>query len=305
MLSRVAIVGGTGFLGSKVLRSLLSTSAVTQITVLSRVTSSHSFDSRVRVVKVVSYEDENALVLAFRNHDLVISAVSGASYPEIDELLLSACIMAGVKRFMPSEYTLDVCHPAVKAIAGRTLLAAKTTFANSLAELAANGKIEYTVTGGLLDWALYHGFGGIKLHQRELTLFDNGINSCTACTTDFVAQALSAVLQMPEEETRNRRIHIAEVQYTGLQLLDALQKATGRDWEIKHLSTTQSLSNGRKALEQGDVRGAYLGHVLKLNFDGSGAADFPEGLGWNSVGDFKIARKSLGVIIEEALERAQ
>ena len=307
MAERVALIGGTGFLGSRILDSLLSAPPVVKITALTRGSSSHPFNPRIRVVKIVSYDDQASLVAALREHDIVISAVSGSAYPGIDELLLRACMEAGVKRFMPSEFTLDVCHPAVEAIASGTLLAAKIAFAELLAKLAADGKIEYTtlVTGGLIDWALDHGFGGIGLNQRKLTLFDKGVNSCTACTTVFVAQAVSAIVQMPRAETRNQRIKIAEVQYTGLQLLDALEHATGTQWAVRHISATQALDDGRKALEQGDVRGAYVGHVLKLNFDGNGAADFPEGLSWNSTGDFRVTRKSLGDIVSNALERAQ
>ena len=307
MLSRVALVGSTGLLGSKILQSLLSTPSIKQITTLTRASSSLSLDSRVKVIKVASYDDETMLIEALRDHDIVISAISGTVYPEVDKLLLSACVKAGLKRFMPSEFTLDICHSAVKPIASGTLLAAKTDFAERLAELAKAGQIEYTtlVTGGLIDWALEHGFGGVNLAQKELVLFDKGFNTCTACTTDFVARAVTTILQMPEEETRNRRIRIAEIRYSGTQLLDALRIATSTSWLVKYASTEQALESGRQALEQGDVRGAYVGHVLKLNYDGSGAADFPEGLAWNKDGKFSIARKSLEDIVSEALERGQ
>jgi hypothetical protein len=91
------------------------------------------------------------------------------------------------------------------------------------------------------------------------------------------------MLQMAEE-AKNRRIKIAEVQYSGLRFLDALETATDTSWNVKHISTTQVLEESRRALGQGDVRGVYVGHVLKLNFDGSGALDFPEGLEWNDSG---------------------
>jgi hypothetical protein len=44
-----------------------------------------------------------------------------------------------------------------------------------------------------------------------------------------------------------------------------------------------------------------VGYISKLNFDGSGAAHFEEGLAWNSGGEYAVSRKSLGKMVGELL----
>jgi uncharacterized protein YbjT (DUF2867 family) len=303
MLSRVALVGGTGSLGSLILKVLLTTPTITQITAVTRTSSSLTpLDPRVTVVRVPSYDDSPALTAAFRDHDVVISALSAAVSTHIDSLLVTAATKAGVERFMPSEYTLDLSHPSVKEIAGGTRLGARVALVERLADLATRGEIAYTTfaCGGWLDWGLETGFLGFDLKKQEATLYDGGTAMATGCTMGFVAEAVGAVLRMPEAETRNRRIRIAEVRYSGKLLLGALEEKTGSGWIVRDVSTEQALEDGRKALERRDARAAYVGHVLKLNFDGSGVADFPEGLTWGE----GLARKRLEEIVEEALERA-
>ena len=71
-----------------------------------------------------------------------------------DEFLVSAAIAAGVKRYLPAEYTVDFMHPNAIAIAGHTVFAGKIANAKRVQQLADEGKIEYTtfVTGAFLGF---------------------------------------------------------------------------------------------------------------------------------------------------------
>jgi hypothetical protein len=70
----------------------------------------------------------------------------------------------------------------------------------------------------------------------------------------------------------------------------------GWEWE-----TDEALEKGKEALARGDGRAAYLGYISKLNFDGSGAAHFEEGLAWNSSGEYAVSRKSLRKMVDDAV----
>ena len=106
---------------------------------------------------------------------------------------------------------------------------------------------------------------------------------------------------MPEVETKNRRIRVAEVEYTGQDILGELERATGKKWTVENGSTDEALEKGKEALARGDGRAAYLGYISKLNFDGSGAAHFEEGLAWNSSGEYAVPRKSLREMVDDAV----
>lgn len=304
---RVLIVGAAGTLGSRVLTRLLASPSITKLTIITRTDSTSTFPSDLNVIKVASYEDEAALTTAFANHDVLLSFVGGLAGYKVDVHLLAAAIAAGVKRFFPSEYTLDVTNPWARELAGDSTLGALAKNADILRDLANEGKIEYTtlVTGGLLDWGLNAGFLGFDVPQCKAVLYDGGKAFATGCTMDFVARAVETLLRMPAAETKNRRVKIAEVRYTGAEILGLFEDVTGKKWSVTESSTAQLTESARIAQQAGDAMGRYVGYILTLNFDGKGAGDFPEDLQWSAQGEFEIQRKSLREVVEDAVKGVQ
>ena len=296
---KIAVAGATGFLGRKVLAHLLTISTVKRITVLTRSNSIPDFPTLpiLSVVSIPSYEDQTALTSILRGHDLVISTIGGVAAQILDPVLLSAAVSAGVQRFMPSEYTLDVMHPHAIAVAGSTVLAGRIRNAQAIQKLAEAGEIEYTtiVSGAILDWWFENGDLGVDMRRKKVTLYDGGEKEVTGSTTDFISHCVGAIVTMPPETTKNRRIRIAEVKYSGEEISEAFQEVTGEKWEVDERSTDTLLNEGKKAGVKGDLRGLYLSHILALNFDGEGAAFFREGLKFRGG---SVKRRSLREIVK-------
>jgi uncharacterized protein YbjT (DUF2867 family) len=303
---KIAIAGATGYLGRKVLSHLLTLPKIAKITVLTRNTTHYGFPSSpiLSVVSISSYEDRDAVASTLQGHDLLISTIAGIAVENVDAHLTVAAMTAGVKRFMPSEYTLDVMHPHAISIAGSTVLAGRIRSARDLEALAEIGAIEYTiiVSGGTLDWWFENGNLGLDMKRKKAILYDGGEKEVTGSTTDFIAQCVGAVVQMDQEQTKNKRIRIAEVKYSGKKLLKVFEEVTGEKWEVQEKSTNVLLNEGREAGAKGDMRGFYLGNILKLNFDGEGAAFFEEGL---SFGDGLVQRRSLTDIVKTAFHQTR
>jgi hypothetical protein len=297
---RIALAGATGYLGRKVLAHLLTIPTITKITILSR-TPSIFPSSPILSSITVSYDDHDALTSALRGHDLLISTLAGTAAETIDPLLISASISASVKRFMPSEYTLDIMHPHAITIAGSTVLANKIRNAKAIHTLAEKGAIEYTtlVTGAILDWWFENGDLGVDIRGRKVVLYDGGEKKATGVTTDFIAECVGAVVRMSAEATKNRRIRIAEVEYDGRELLRVFEEVSGEKWDVEEKDTESLLEDGKKAGRRGDMRGFYVGHILRLNFDGEGAAFFEEG--FKHGGEF-VTRRTLKEIVKSAIK---
>jgi len=85
----------------------------------------------------------------------------------------------------------------------------------------------------------------------------------------------------------------AEVKHTGQDILGEFERATGNKWTVENRSTDEALEKGKGALARGDGRAPYLAYISKLNFDGSGAAHFEEGMVWKSSGSYAVSRKTL------------
>ncbi|KAH7370578.1 hypothetical protein BKA65DRAFT_562405 [Rhexocercosporidium sp. MPI-PUGE-AT-0058] len=299
--TKIALAGPSGFLGRKVLTHLLTIPSLSKITILTQSVTPQNFPTSplLTLIPISSYEDKAALTSALKDHDLLISTVAGAAAGTVDRLLLAAATEADVRRFMPSEFTVDVLHPNALTFAGTSLVAAKIANAKYIQELAQQGKIEYTtlVTGGFLDWWFEMPNPVVNVMGREVKIFDGGDKRLTGVSTEFVARCIEAVILMPEEETRDQRIRVAEVEYSGNDMLRAFEEVTGEEWTAVHQTTDALLYEAEKASGRGDKRGQYLATILKLNFDGRGAASFEEGKSFAP----KVERGSLVDIVRRSL----
>lgn len=81
------------------------------VTVLSRLSSTATFPPSVKVIK--NDFSESALVSAFRGQDAVVSNIGAAAFLD-QKKMIDAAIEAGVKRFIPSEFSVDSMSPTVR-----------------------------------------------------------------------------------------------------------------------------------------------------------------------------------------------
>lgn len=86
-------------------------SALFNLSVLSREASTATFPSSVKVIKT-DYSPES-VAKALQGQDAVVSMVGKAGVLE-QKLLVDAAVKAGVKRFLPSEYGLNSDNQAVR-----------------------------------------------------------------------------------------------------------------------------------------------------------------------------------------------
>ena len=149
---------GTGTLGSIILASLLASPGF-EVSVLSRTSSTATFPASVSVV-TADYDSEDELVKAFTGQDAIVSAVGGPGFTQQRAFILAA-IKAGVKHFVPSEYSTNTRSDAVRRLV--PLFEAKQKVLNLLKE-KESPTFSWTglATGPLLDWVGQ--FGAYRKH---------------------------------------------------------------------------------------------------------------------------------------------
>jgi uncharacterized protein YbjT (DUF2867 family) len=111
MQKTILVAGGTGNLGERIVKALLSKNA--EVRLLVRPASNPTIVNKLqelgaRVITINNWSPE-ALSSACTNVDCVVSALSGLREVIIDaqKTLLDAAIAARVPRFIPSDYSLD------------------------------------------------------------------------------------------------------------------------------------------------------------------------------------------------------
>jgi tRNA G18 (ribose-2'-O)-methylase SpoU len=310
--TRVALVGASGQLGKHVLQHLLkSTSPRFEITILTRASNENEslqyLEEPSIKVQRVDYHNHQQLVQMLTVIEEIVSALNSVPAIHIDPLLAQAGQEAGVRRIFPSEYTLDVLHPEAVKLMG--VLHPRVQHAQWFVSFGDfNDGISFTtiVSGMFLDLAIRGHHGNYDPKEKTATLFDGGNVPATGCSADFIAASVVAALKMPEEETKNKRIHIAEVKYTGRQILEALEEVTKTKFEVIQVTSELLSQKLEKAKEEGLVRETFVLPVVLLNFakvDGkdapSGAGLLEDGLSWNAGGFLTQKRKNLIEIARE------
>lgn len=312
MFTSIILAGASGSVGSPILRNLLASSSPKfHVTVLTRKDPQPEPKDDLKpeaetYQKIpVDYDDHVSLVRALSGADVVISALPSPVAQRVDQLLLRAAQEAGVRRILPSEYTLDLLHPAAVAGFGEDSPAVQS--ARRFESLAddANSVTSFTtiVTGMFTDLFLDGLLNIWNWNDLEVMNIDGGDKLLTTSSTEFVAACVVAVLKMDEEKTKNRRIRIAENQTTIQEITRVLEEISGQKFKVIDKSS-QELSQAKdEATRTGNILMAYVFAVLRVNFDGSGAGNLEEGLEFGTDGATYIPRKSLKELAQAIVDR--
>ncbi|KAH6609808.1 oxidoreductase [Trichoderma cornu-damae] len=224
----VALAGASGHVGKAFLKALLDAGGF-NVTVLKRSSSSSAFPDGVKAVDV-DFESVDSLAAALAGQDVVVSALGNTALGEEQKKLVDAAVVAGVRRFIPSEYGCDTDNELVAQL---RYFAPKVEVQSYLKEKAKSAPLSYTFvyTGPFLDMGLeYQVF--FKTSDSKPILYDGGSTVFSTSTIPAAAEAVVAILSKPEEETKNRSIRIQSVAVSQNKLLALVKEiAPQRDWQ--------------------------------------------------------------------------
>ncbi|KFZ07800.1 hypothetical protein V502_09746 [Pseudogymnoascus sp. VKM F-4520 (FW-2644)] len=285
-LKNIAIIGASGNIGKIILDGLVESSNF-NVTVISRKESKATFPSGVTVVRTDL--SDNGLIEAFKGQDAVISAVGATGLGE-QKKFVDASIRAGVKRFIPSEFSASSQDKAVVGLL--PLFGQKTELVEYLKSKESDG-LTWTgiATSCLFDWGLANGFLEFDIANRTATIWDDGNKRFTLTNEKQLGQAVASVLQHPQE-TKNQYLYIASVETTQNEILASLEEASGEKWAVTKTTTDTQVTEAVKKLTAGDFSGAFA-LVRSTTFGNT------QGLHANYAADEKLANDMLGLGLED------
>ncbi|KAH9217034.1 NmrA-like family protein [Leptodontidium sp. 2 PMI_412] len=250
-LKNIAIIGASGSVGKLILDALVR-EARFHVTVLTRSSSTAIFPTDITTRKT-DYSAAD-LIKAFAGQDAVISVVGLSGFTE-QKSFIDAAISAGVKRFIPSEFSSNTLSPAVLQLL--PIFAQKKEVLDYLKEKEGSGLTWTAIWPALLfDSGLKNGFLGFDLEARTATIWDKGTNQFTLTDDDQLGSAVLAVLDRPEQ-TVNKNIYVASFETSQKEILAALEEATGDKWTVTDTTTTREVAEASEKLGKGDFSGAF------------------------------------------------
>lgn len=250
-IKNVLILGGAGTLGPFIIDALLKAGTF-NVSVLSRPTSKSEFSPPVK--KLISDFTPASLVEAFKGQDAVLD-ISAQNTVEARKGYIDAAIAAGVKRFIPSEYSGNMENKT--NVGTISFFADRITIEEYAKEKAAsNPGFSYTIvsTGPFYDWCIENGFTGFYLKTNSATIYGDGNQPASVTTLSSSGQAVAGILSKPQE-TANKRIYVASFTPTQNEVLAVLEELTGKKWTTNKISIQDAKAQGFEKLGKGDMSG--------------------------------------------------
>ncbi|KAH6974462.1 hypothetical protein BKA56DRAFT_591343 [Ilyonectria sp. MPI-CAGE-AT-0026] len=233
IITNVAIVG-KGNVGSAVLSELLKGGF--GVTILSR--SNLEAPPGAKVVQV-DYSSIESISSALRGHDAVVSTV-GATGVIGQKTVIDAAILAGVKRFIPSDYGSVSADPKARNV---TAFQPFFDIQDYLKEKAAAGQIEYTIlsTGPFLD-LIFGSPAFVDFHNRSVEFYGDGKVRLSSTSIGGVGKAVAGILRNATE-TNNRVLHIQEAIISQVKVLELAKKilSEGTGWTETFIDPEETL----------------------------------------------------------------
>ncbi|KAJ4007569.1 hypothetical protein NW752_010234 [Fusarium irregulare] len=295
-IEKVAVIGGSGLLGSKVVDSLVN--AGFQVTAISRNESTATFPENV-TVKRVDITSVDSIKDAVTGQDAVVSTVTTMAAGG-QKTVIDAVIAARVPRFIPSEFGIPSRQNRDTKIG--KLVGAKIENTDYLIELAQ--KYDWFSWTGLspglfLDAGVKNPLSFIDIKNRKFRLADSGNEPYSTSSLPYIGKAVAAILQKPEE-TANKYLNIAGVTTTQNEVLKIVEKLTGDKFEVTHVSSAESEKIGDEKLAKGDYSafGNYLEQFLFADGSGNGLKGDENAIGLLGLEEENLEEVVKGVLAE-------
>ncbi|KAL1916001.1 uncharacterized protein VTP21DRAFT_6005 [Calcarisporiella thermophila] len=234
----ITVVGGTGGLGSAIVRGLLDTGAFSEVRVLTRSSQSEAAKALKKlgatIVEIKNYNDQNALQNALANTDVLINTLGFKSVdaPKILSEILKAAKATGVKRYLPSEFGMN--HSPGKL---RYNIPVHTEWDDKNAHLedVKASKIEYTAFFiGLFMEESFGPWFGFDTDSRQWTIVGDGEQKVSFTSYRDVGRCVAESVQ--HTKFANRELVITGDNITLNEACSLFEKAISDKIERKYVS---------------------------------------------------------------------
>ncbi|KAH8164466.1 hypothetical protein CIB48_g3772 [Xylaria polymorpha] len=256
-LKNVALFGANGNLGTEALNALVS-SRHFHVTVIKRESSAYTLPPALSTeAHLKTVDDELSLAsleAALQSQDAVVVSIPLRD-PAQHLRIASAAAAVGVRRLIPADYG-SCDSDSARAQELVPLFKHKAGVRAHLQGLAtADPTFAWTslVCGHFFDWGLRENFLHFDLARRTALVLDRGEYRSSTSTLVRICEAVVAVLAADADATRNKVLFIQSFCVSQLDVLAALEKATGgAKWEVSFVDSETFIKENKAKADAGD-----------------------------------------------------
>ncbi|KAB8416412.1 hypothetical protein FH972_024931 [Carpinus fangiana] len=276
-IEKVTVVGGSGTAGSAVVSALLASPF--QLTILARASSTSKLPGGARIIKVADSHPLDELVAAFTGQDAVVSTL-GVLATDVQKRIIDAAAQAGIKRFIPSEFGLNLRN--ARTLARIPAMASKGEIIDHLKAQETKG-LSWTgiATGAFFDWGLENGWLRVDLKNRSVQILNDGTAKFSTSILPRVGESVVQVLKH-EAETRNRYIYTQSFNVSQQDIVKSLEAVSGQKWAVDFLDEETFIKDNATQGDADDMKRienvVFAQAVLDCDFEKEGLSNDVLGL---------------------------
>jgi len=255
-LQPIALIGANSRIGPALIAEVEGSTLFT-LTILQRPASRppHTTSPSTKLVTLPSDltapSARSELVSALKGHTALISALPGSSV-DLHKAIADACITASIPRFIPADYgSVDSADPVVAALV--PLYKQKTAVREYLTELTRqHPHFSWTslVCGHFFDYGLDTELLMFNVRAATAEIFDGGNVKWSASTLKQIGRGVVGIFGALEE-TKNKKLYMQSFLTTQNEVLAALEKVSGKKFEVTQLRSGEYIKEKKKRLDQG------------------------------------------------------
>ncbi|KAH6668628.1 isoflavone reductase family protein [Plectosphaerella plurivora] len=255
-LKNIALIGANGTLGQVLLDALVAagTFNVTAIIRAGSLSTVPYPDSQVRTIHVDKAMSLDSLTEAFTGQDAVIASFKFAN-PQAHVRVVEAAAAAGVRLHIPADFgSIDADNERARELVPlyREKLAIRTR-AQELAAEVPSFSWTALVTGHFFEWGVKEHLFHTDLERHTADVFDGGHTKASATTLTRIGEAVVRILRKyPDEAILNRVLFIQSFCISQIELVEALERATGKKWTVNDLDSEKFIEEKRPLGAAGD-----------------------------------------------------
>ncbi|KAF9691322.1 hypothetical protein EKO04_010610 [Ascochyta lentis] len=309
-IKNIAIVGGTGTIGTYIMQALLARNRFT-ITAISRHDSRAEFPSDIQVMRV-DYDNEKSIVDALQGQDTLIITTSVFAPKDTSAKLIRAAAAAGVSWVLPNELGMYNTDEAANDTIGPT----KKDDRELIESLGVSSWIGISC-GFWYEHSLSNGeLYGIDIEKREVTFFDNGMQRLNTSTWSQVGRAVAALLSLPVDlddqpsdvtlsAYRNHMVYVSSFTVNQREIFESVKRVTSttdEQWKIDREPAKERFEEARERMRGGDRRAFARVLYTRYFFDDAGLFEKLHGLDSEKL---ELPKEDLDEATKRAMQLAQ
>lgn len=210
-------------------------------------------------IKEVDYDSFASLKEALRSHDALVSTVAMSAIPN-QTIMIDAAIAAGVKHFIPAEYSMATRDPKAQ------WLPIYSTVLEIQRYLEGKGdQIVWTCVncGVLVEFGFDYPFI-LDFDNHVATLWDGEGSPVSMSDCRIVAQAIASLLKQPDR-VQNHTVRVHGGTLTQRDALSIAQKYTpGVSWRVKERDSDAEIKESMSKLQSGATGNELMEAIITV-----------------------------------------